>query len=142
YMVATKDYSGSLLFFFENGKCARVAVKSYETKTNRKKLISAYSDKSPLVAVFTEEGKPLLLLLNSTNGKLLLIDAAQVPLKTSKDTIGVAVMTMKPQHKVAGVRVYTDGMLSSPHRYRVKNLPAAGARAAEGDELNKQLSIF
>ena len=142
YMVATKDYSGSVLFFFENGKCARIALKSYETKTNRKRLISAYSDKSPLVAAFTETEGNLLLLLNATNGKLLLIDAAQVPLKTSKDTIGVAVMSMKPQHKVAGVRLYEEGSLSSPHRYRVKNLPAAGAKPAEGDELNKQLSIF
>ena len=56
--------------------------------------------------------------------------------------MGLCLEKKQPQHKVAGVRVYTDGMLSSPHRYRVKNLPAAGARAAEGDELNKQLSIF
>lgn len=142
YMIATKDYSGSILFFFENGKCARVALKSYETKTNRKKLISAYSDKSPLVGIFTENGGNELILLNASNGRLLLIDAAQIPLKTSKDTIGVAVMTLKAQHKVEGVRAYTEGMLEAPHRYRVKNLPASGAKPTEGDGLNKQLSIF
>lgn len=142
FMVATKDYVGSVLFFFENGKCARVSLKGYETKTNRKKLISAYSDKSPVVAMFHETGESKLLLLNATNGRLLLIDAAQVPVKSSKSSIGVAVMTLKGQHKLAGVREYTQDMLDAPHRYRVKNLPAAGAKPTDGDGLNKQLTII
>lgn len=142
YTVATKDYSGSIVFFFENGKAARVALKSYETKTNRKKLISAYSDKSPLVGVFTENGEPSLVLVNATNGRLLLIDPLQIPVKTSKDTIGVAVMSFKGSHKVESVRAYEEGMLDSPHRYRVKNIPAAGAKPPAGDGLNKQLSLI
>lgn len=139
YMAVTKDYSGFMLFFFENGKVAKVELSAYETKTNRKKLVKAYSDKSPLAAArFIAEDCELVL--QSSAGRLLLLHTGAIAPKTTKDTIGVAVMTLKRGQKLLRVRDYREGEFAKPHRYRTKNLPAAGALPSAEDE-GEQLAL-
>lgn len=140
-MVATKDYSGIMLFAFENGKIAKVPLESYATKTKRKKLANAYSDKSPLVdAVFTgEDGE---FVLTSSSGRMLLLHTGALSLKSTRSTQGVAVMTMKKGHRLMGVRPFEDGMFAKPNRYRMKSLPALGALPLPEDSGAAQLSIL
>ncbi len=139
YMAVTSDYKGYMLFFFENGKVAKVSMSSYATKTNRKKLIKAYSDKSPLVAALyiTDETE---IVITSTAGRNLLVNTGAISAKTTKDTAGVNVLTLKKYHKLQGVRIYKDGEFSKPHRYRTKTLPAAGALLS-ADDTAEQLSL-
>ena len=140
YMLNTKDYEGFLLFAFENGKVAKVDLKSYETKTNRKKLINAYSDKSPLagIAFAREDGE---FLLTSSAGRMLLLHSGAVAVKTTKNTQGVAVMKLKKGHRVMSIEAYAEGRFSKPSRYRTRSLPAAGALPSQEDEAT-QLSII
>lgn len=139
YMAVTKDYSGFMLFFFENGKVAKVELSAYETKTNRKKLVKAYSDKAPLVAArFIAEDCELVF--QSSAGRMLLLHTGAIAPKTTKDTIGVAVMTLKRGQKLLRVRDYREGEFAKPHRYRTKNLPAAGALPSAEDE-GEQLAL-
>ncbi len=139
FMVVLEKYEGFMVFFFENGKAAKVPLSSYETKTRRKKLIGAYSDKSPLAACFvTEEDKEFLL--SSSGGRLLLVHSGAIPSKATRDTQGVAVMTLKKNAVVSGAKVFKDGMLENAHRFRTRNLPAAGAIPKDGD-LFEQISF-
>ena len=140
YMLPTKDYKGYVMFFFENGKAAKVDLASYQTKTNRKKLIKAYSNKSPLVAVRKVE-EDCDLVLESTAGRLLLFNTGAIAPKTTKDTQGVAVMTLKKGHVVKLVRDYSPGEFAKPYRYKTKNLPAAGATLSAEDS-GEQLSLI
>ena len=126
YMAVTTDYKGYMLFFFENGKVAKVDMASYETKTNRKKLINAYSDKSPLVAAFAINDDTDFVL-KSTSGRLLIFNSGAISSKTTKNTQGVAVMNLKKGHRVESVVYYRDGMFVKPQRYKTKTLPSAGA---------------
>jgi DNA gyrase subunit A len=139
YMAVTSDYKGYMLFFFENGKVAKVDMNSYATKTNRKKLIKAYSNKAPIVAALyiTEEAE---LVLTSTAGRNLLVNTGAISAKTTKDTAGVNVLTLKKYHKLQGVRCYKEGEFAKPHRYRTKTLPAAGATLSSEDTA-EQLSL-
>ena len=139
YMAVTNDYKGYMLFFFENGKVAKVGMSSYVTKTNRKKLIKAYSDKSPLVAALyiTDETE---IVITSTAGRNLLVNTGAISAKTTKDTAGVNVLTLKKYHKLQSVRVYKEGEFSKPHRYRTKTLPAAGALLS-ADDTAEQLTL-
>lgn len=138
-MVPLKEYRGYMLFFFENGKVAKVDITAYETKTNRKKLIKAYSDKSPLVkAVYVNEDKELLI--HSTAGRYLLFNTGAVASKTTKDSQGVSVMTLKKGHRVDSVEEYAEGRFVKPARYRTKNLPAAGAVLSAEDQ-GEQLTL-
>ncbi len=133
YMVVTDDYSGYMMFFFENGKAAKIDMKSYQTITKRKKLIKAYSDKSPLSTVmYLPEDKELVVI--SSAGRHLLINTAVILPKTTKDTIGVGVMTLKKGHRVMTAREYREGEFAKPHRYKAKNLPAAGALLSNEDD--------
>ena len=132
-MVVLKEYKGYMLFFFENGKVAKVDISAYETKTNRKKLIKAYSDKSPLVAaVYVPQDKELVM--KSTAGRYLLFNSGAISAKTTKDSQGVAVMSLKKGHRVDTVTDFTDGMFAKPSRYRTKNLPANGAILSAEDQ--------
>lgn len=139
-MVATTDYSETLLFFFQNGKVGKVPLKSYETKTKRRKLANAYSDKSPLVGLFAakEDGE---YLLTASSQRKLLFHAAMIALKTTRDTQGVAVMTLKNGHFLESVCPYQENMLNNPHRFRTKTLPSAGMKPREED-LGEQVSLF
>ena len=138
-MVATTDFSGYLLFFFENGKVAKVPLSAYDTKSNRKKLVGAYSDKSPLVAIYhiKEDGE---FLLSSTSGRRLLLHSGALSPKTTRNTQGVQVMTLKGSHRVDAVVPFSEGMVAKPARYRTKNIPAAGATLA-AEDVGEQLTF-
>ena len=127
YMAVTDDkYSGYIMFFFENGKATKVELSAYKTLTKRKKLIKAYSDKSPLTAaVQLTEDRELVCI--SSAGKHLLLNTAVINSKTTKDAAGVGVMTLKKGQKLFRVRPYVEGEFAKPYRFRTKNLPAAGA---------------
>ena len=139
YMAVTADYAGYMLFFFENGKAAKVDLSGYATKTNRKKLLGAYSDASPLAACFQIEGGEDFLM-TSSSGRMLLANAGAVSSKTTRTTQGVAVMTQKKNHRVASVKPFSEGMLANPHRFRTKTLPAAGMMPREED-YGEQLTL-
>ena len=132
-MAVTRRYDGFMLFAFENGKVAKVEMKAYETKTRRRKLLSAYSDKSPYVAALQlrEDGD---ILLTASSGRKLLVHSGVLTPKNTKDTQGVAVMTIKKGHRLIAMEHYTEGMLAEPHRHRAKNLPAAGMLPRERSE--------
>ncbi len=140
YMAPVREYKGFMLFVFENGKAAKVDIKSYETKTNRRKLIKAYSDKSPLAAAVYLPDGDTELLLTSSSSRMLLVHTGALALKSTKDTQGVAVMTQKKGHRVVSARVYAEGMLARPHRYRTRTLPAAGA-LPDKEEKGEQLTL-
>lgn len=140
-MFATTDYKGIFVFGFENGKLAKVPTNAYYTKTNRKKLLNAYSDKSPLAdIIWLEEDKELML--TSSGGRVLLINTGTLTVKSSKSTQGVAVMRMKKGQYLESVREYPEGLFEKPNRYRTKTLPALGAFLSEEDSGNEQLSIL
>ena len=140
YMAVTSDYKGYMLFVFENGKVAKVSMSGYATKTNRKKLIKAYSDKAPIVAAMYIEDDTEIVL-SSTAGRHLLVNTGAISPKAAKDTAGVNVMTLKKYHKVQEVRLYKEGEFAKPHRYRTKTLPAAGA-VLSADDTAEQLSLM
>ena len=126
FMALTEDYKGYMLFFFDNGKCARVPMESYATKQNRKKLLKAYSDKAPLVQALQIREETELAIQTSA-GRLLLVGTAQIPAKQTRDTAGVAVITLKKNQTITSIRPASEMELTNPHRYRVRTLPAAGA---------------
>ena len=139
YMAVTTDYKGYMLFFFENGKLAKVDLSAYETKTNRKKLIKAYCDKFPLAAI-RQIREDCELVVQSTAGRILLLNTGAVSPKTTKDTQGVAVMTLKKGHRLASVREYNEGEFQKPARYRTRSLPAAGALLS-AEDAGEQLKL-
>ncbi|MBR2715958.1 MAG: topoisomerase IV, partial [Ruminococcus sp.] len=140
FMLNTKDYSGYLIFAFENGKVAKVPLNAYWTKTNRKKLINAYSDKSSLAGIAHCEVDSEFVVISSS-GRRLLLHSGAINAKSSKSTQGVAVMKLKKGHRVMGITRYEDGMFAKPSRYRTRTLPALGALPSEEDEA-QQLSIL
>ena len=139
-MIVTSDYKGYVLFFFENGKAAKVDLVSYETKTNRKKLLSAYSDKSPVVAIYPviEDSE---FVLKSSNGRLLIVHSGAIPSKSTKNTQGVAAMTQKKGHRLMEVTPYREDMFAKPNRYRTKALPAVGSMPAAEDVEGEQMTL-
>lgn len=140
YMVATSDYSGYMVFVFDNGRIARVPLSSYQTKTNRKKLINAYCGKFALHTVFYVK-EDTELLLKSSNGRMLIVNTASVPSKTTKDNGGIAVMTQKKGQRISEVTVYAKGSLEGDHRYRAKNLPAAGSKMPAGSAKQEEMQL-
>ena len=140
YMAVVADYSGYMLFFFENGKAAKVDMNAYATKTNRRKLVGAYSDKSPLVAMFyvPEDGE---YLLTATSGRRLLVHTGAISSKTTRNTIGVQVMTLKGRHTLQSVVPYAEGTLAKESRYRTRSLPAAGAMP-QAEDFGEQMTLL
>ena len=134
------DYSGNLLFVFENGKCAKVELSGYETKTNRRKLTGAYSDKSSLVAVL-ELSQEQELALYASDGRTLIFSTALLAPKTTRATQGVAVMALKKNAKLVRVRTLADSAIGNQARYRAKSLPAAGALLRQEDTEEQQISL-
>jgi len=125
HMIVTKDYSGKLLFVYENGKIAKVSINSYETKTNRKKLSKAFSDKSTLVAVL-EISDECDIFVRSDGGRALLVDTELISQKSTRDTQGVQVMNLKPNQKIVYAFVLNKSQSESVKKYRVKSIPASG----------------
>ena len=139
YMAVTKDYSGYMLFFFKNGKVAKVELKSYETKTRRRRLLAAYSDKAE-VAAFFQIDRDQEFLLTASSGRMLLLHTGAIAPKTTKNTQGVAVMTLKKNAFLQSVQPYREGMVQNPHRLRMKTLPSAGA-LPKPEDLGEQLQF-
>lgn len=137
-MIVTNDYSGYLIMIFANGKVAKVPLNAYETKTNRKKLANAYSDKSPLVAMFCVADNEDILLTTS-NGRAVVFNTGMILPKTTRDTIGVQVVTLKAKAEVVGAQTVPEEKKSDYSKYYVKTIPAAGSLAkdiADADQLS------
>ncbi len=136
-LVFCGDYKGFVLFFFENGKAAKVPLSAYETKTNRKKLTGAYSDRSPLikvVALNTDEQ----MAVYSTDGRAAIFSTAQLLPKTTRNTQGVAVMTLKKKATLRDAVLLSQSGIVNESRYRTKTIPSAGALLKEEDSAEKQ----
>lgn len=123
-MIATEDYSGTLVMFFENGKCAKVPMASFETKTRRKKLANAYNDGSPLVSMTLIDGD-CEFMLSSDAGKVMIFNTVLILLKAARDTQGVQVMRLT-RAKLRSAVKYKDGMIKDADSYRTKAVPVAG----------------
>ncbi|MGN8967630.1 DNA gyrase subunit A [Intestinimonas sp. HCP28S3_D6] len=135
------DYSGNLLFFFENGKVARVELAGYQTQTRRKRLTGAYSDKSPLVRGFLLR-EDLEMAVWSTEGRCLIFHTALLAPKTTRTTQGVGVMTLKPKYRVEGAAPLDQTPIQNAARYRARSLPVAGALLKEEDRGEEQMSLL
>lgn len=140
-MVLTANYNGHMLFFFANGKCAKIPLSAYATKQNRRKLLRAYSDKAPLALIhyLPEE---MELAIRTSAGRMLLVGTAQIPEKTTRDSQGVAVVTLKKNQNITSAVPAESLALENPHRYRVRSLPAAGALLRPEDEGEQQMSLL
>lgn len=140
-MVLSGDYSGNLLFVFENGKCAKVPLSAYATKSNRRRLTGAYNVKAEAVAMFyVSEDTDVLLV--STAEKALCVNTDKIPLKTTRTTQGVGVMTLRRGALVKEVHIASDSGFADPKRYRPRNIPAAGSAVKDEDKGIKQMSLF
>ena len=141
WAVLPGDYTGGLLFFFENGKAARVDLGAYQTTSNRRKLTGAYSDKSPLVCVRTLD-TDCELAVYSTEGRCLIFHTALLSPKATRTTQGVAVMTLKPKYHLESVKALEETGIVNAGRYRVRSLPAAGALIRPEDAEEKQIGLL
>ncbi len=125
YMAVTSDYKGFMFFMFENGKAAKIDLTAYETKTKRKKLINAYSDKSPLIAMFKlEDDKEIIIQTNT--GRTMIFNTALMETKSTKNSIGVNVLSIKKNATIISVKKFSEEMIDNSEKYRVKTLPSAG----------------
>ena len=136
-LVFCGDYKGFLLFFFENGKAAKVPLSAYETKTNRKKLTGAYSDKSPLIKAMALDADEQMVVY-STDGRAAIFSTAQLLPKTTRNTQGVAVMTLKKKATLRDAVLLSQSGIVNESRYRTKTIPSAGAVLKEEDSAEKQ----
>ena len=138
FMAVTTDYQGYLLFAFENGKAAKVPLSAYATKTRRRKLANAYSDKARLVQAL-QLSEDCEVLFTSSDTRMLIVHSGLISAKVTKDTQGVAVMALKKKHLLVSARIY-DGGFADPKRYMVRTLPGAGALPKDGDA-TEQLTL-
>ena len=134
------DYKGFALFIFENGKAAKVPLNAYETKLNRKKLTGAYSDKSPLVAAFALK-EDVQMAVYTTDGRCVVFSTAQLLPKTTRNTQGVNVVTLKKKAAVSGAAPAENSGITNLGRYRTKTLPSAGAILKPEDSPEKQITF-
>ncbi len=139
-VVFPGDYKGFVMFFFENGKAAKVPLSAYETKTNRRKLTGAYSDKSPLRGVLAASAD-LQVALYSTDGRCLIFSTAQLLPKTTRNTQGVSVMSLKKKAALSHALPVEESGIGNQSRYRTKTIPAAGALLKSEDTPEKQIAF-
>ena len=135
------DYQGSLITVFENGKAARVGLESYNTKSNRKKLTGAYSDKAPAIGFFIVQGEEREITMFSTANRALTISTELIPEKTTRSTQGVQVMVLRGKHKITRVVPTDDSIFHDPKRYRFRAIPSIGAILKDEDLPNEQLTL-
>ena len=140
YVIQAGDYKGFVLFFFENGKAAKVPLSAYETKTNRRKLTGAYSDKSPLVSVMAFSADEQVVLYSSDDRAMIISSALLMP-KTTRNTQGVAVMGLHKKAVLKRVATLGESGIVNQSRYRCKNLPSKGSLIKEEDSPEKQISF-
>lgn len=140
-MVLADDYSGNLLFVFDNGKCAKVPLSAYATKSNRRRLTGAYSTKAEAIAMFFLPEDTDILLISSAE-KALCVSTEKIPLKTTRTTQGVGVMTLRRGAVIKAAYLAENSGFAEPKRYRPRNIPAAGSVIKDEDKGIKQLSLF
>lgn len=140
-VILPGDYKKDLLLFFENGKIARIPLSAYETKTNRKKLINAYSDKSPLAEVLPISGECDIAAFSS-DGRALVFNTSLLQVKASRSTQGVAGMSVKNKHKLISAALLENTSVKNKSRYRVRSLPGAGALLKDEDRGETQMSLI
>ena len=141
FAVLPGDYQGGVLFFFENGKAARVELSAYQTTSNRRKLTGAYSDKSPLKCILRlDEDRELAVY--SSEPRALIFHTAQLVPKTTRSAQGVQVMNLKPRYHLERVKLPEETALVNLARYRVRAVPAAGALIREEDSEEKQMELL
>ena len=140
YTILPGDYKGFMVFMFENGKAARVPLSAYETKTNRRRLTGAYSDKSPLKASFAMEAD-CQLAVYTTDGRALIFSTALLAPKTTRNTIGVNVISLKKKAAVSHVLRLEESGITNQSRYRCRTIPGAGALIKEEDSSEKQITF-
>ena len=140
FMLPTLDYSGWMLFCYENGKVAKIPLTAYQTKQNRRKLLKAYCNKLPLsrMLYLPEETE---VAIRTTGGRMLLVGSAQIAEKATRDSQGVAVIALKKKQTVSSMKPAAELEITNPHRYRVRSLPAAGALVREED-ISEQLTLL
>ena len=138
-MVHTKDYKGFVLFCFDNGKVAKVPLSAYETKQNRKKLINAYSDKANLVEIIYCTENADIAFISSVN-RALVVNTSQISEKTTKNSAGIQVQTLKKNQTVKTVKFAGDAQFANVSKYKTKNIPAAGSFLKEED-IAQQLTL-
>ena len=139
-VVFPGDYKGFVLFFFENGKAAKVPLSAYETKTNRRRLTGAYSDKSPLKTALALDADEQVVIY-TTDSRAAVISTAQLLPKTTRNTIGVSVVTLKKKAALSHAVLLTQSGIANVSRYRTRTLPTAGAPLKEEDAPEKQISF-
>ena len=140
-MVLAEDYSGNLLFVFDNGKCAKVPLSAYATKSNRRRLTGAYSAKAEAIAMFFLPEDTDILLISSAE-KALCVNTEKIPLKTTRTTQGVGVMTLRRGAVIKAAYLAENSGFAEPKRYRPRNIPAAGSAIKDEDKGIEQLSLF
>ncbi len=140
-VILPGDYKGFVVFFFENGKAAKVPLNAYETKTNRRKLTGAYSDKSPLKKILSMDADGQIALYTSDNRAAIISTALLLP-KTTRNTQGVAVMALKKKAVLTDAVPVEESGIVNQSRYRTRTIPAAGALIKEEDSPDKQTSLF
>ena len=139
-VILPGDYKGFVLFFFENGKVAKVPLSAYETKANRRRLTGAYSDKSPLKAVLAMQEDEQVAIY-TTDGRAAIIPTKLLLPKTTRSTIGVSVVTLKKKASVENALPLAESGIVNPSRYRCRTIPTAGALIKEEDSLEKQITF-
>ena len=140
HVILPGDYKGFVVFFFENGKAAKVPLSAYETKTNRRRLTAAFSDKSPLKSALCLQTDQQVVLY-STDNRAAVISTAQLLPKTTRNTIGVSVMSLKKKASLQSAVLLTESSITNPGRYRTRTIPTAGAIIKEEDAQEKQISF-
>ena len=139
-VIFTGDGKGFVLFFFENGKVAKVPLSAYETKTNRKKLTGAFSDKCPVVKILSLPGDEQIAMYSS-DGRAMIFSTADLLPKTTRNTIGVAVMNLKKKAVLQNALRLAESGIENQSRYRMKTIPAAGAILRPEDSQEKQAAF-
>lgn len=141
YIIATEDYSGYMLFSFKNGKCAKVPLKSYATKTNRRKLINAYSDLSPVCDIrYLQQDRDLVAF--SDIGKVLVFNTSAINEKTTRNSAGVQVLKQKKGSSMVRIKDISEVSFEDVDYYRTKNIPAIGCYLKEQDKEDRQITLF
>ncbi|MEE1046326.1 MAG: topoisomerase IV, partial [Clostridia bacterium] len=139
-MAVPGDYKGNILFCFENGKCAKIPMESYATKSNRRRLTGAYSAKSEAVAMYQLKEETDIILINSMD-KALCVNTEKISLKTTRSTQGIGVMTLRRGATVKEAYIASNSPYANAKIYRPRNIPAAGAALSDEDKGIEQMSF-
>ncbi|MCL2045828.1 MAG: DNA topoisomerase (ATP-hydrolyzing) subunit A [Oscillospiraceae bacterium] len=141
YVMDPGDYSGHGLYFFENGKVARVELSSFATKTNRKKLTGAYSDKSPIKTILLLK-EDIEIAVFSTDGRAIIFNTSLLTPKTTRSTQGVQLLSIRGTRRLDYAIAVEETLISNLSRYRVRKIPVAGTLLQAEDRGEEQLELL